>query len=102
MSTSDKNLVERWFIRQRSEGEDNGVDGEVIYSDRVGVPDNWRGQWQWAAMKTTAAIVMAVGADNYQLPWKTGHTKHLNAQVQRSKSSLLSCWVKCQECMGST
>ncbi len=43
------------------------MDGEVIYSDRVGVPDNWRGQRQWAVMKTTAATAMAVGTDNNQL-----------------------------------
>jgi hypothetical protein len=45
----------------------HGVDGEVIYSNQVGVPDNWRGQRQWAAMKTTAATAMAVGTDNNQL-----------------------------------
>ncbi len=43
------------------------MDGKVIYSDQVGVPDDWQGQRQWAAMKTTAATVMAVGTDNNQL-----------------------------------
>ena len=43
------------------------MDGKVIYSDRVGVPDNWQGQWQWAAMKATAATAMAVSTDNNQL-----------------------------------
>ncbi len=33
--------------------------------------------------------------------YSTGHKHHLKAQVQRSKSSLFSCRVKCQECMGS-
>ncbi len=41
--------------------------GKVIYSDRVGVPDDWQGQWQWAAMKITAATAMAVGTNNNQL-----------------------------------
>ncbi len=36
------------------------------------------------------------------LPWKTGHKKQLNTKVQKSKSSLFSCRVRCQECMGST
>jgi hypothetical protein len=67
MSTSDINLVEGWFIHQRGEVKDNYVDGKVIYSDRFGVPDNWQGQWQWAANKTTAATAMAVGTDNNQL-----------------------------------
>ena len=43
------------------------MDGEVIYSNQFGVPDNWQGQWQWAAMKTTAVTAMAVGTDNKQL-----------------------------------
>jgi hypothetical protein len=43
------------------------VDGKVIYSDQVGVPDNWQGQWQWAAMKTTVATAMVVGTNNNQL-----------------------------------
>jgi hypothetical protein len=43
------------------------VDGEVIYSDQVGVPDNWQGQPQWAAMKITAVTAMAVGTNNNQL-----------------------------------
>jgi hypothetical protein len=60
-------LVERWFIHQRGEVEDNRVDGKVIYSDQVGVPDNWQGQRQWAAMKTTAATAIAVGTDKNQL-----------------------------------
>jgi hypothetical protein len=67
MSTSDMNLIKHWFIRWHGELEDNSVDGKVIYSDWVGVPDNWQGQRQWAAMKTTAATLMAVGTDNNQL-----------------------------------
>ncbi len=43
------------------------MDGKIIYSNQVGVPDNWQGQRQWAAMKTTAGTVMAVGTDNNQL-----------------------------------
>ncbi len=43
------------------------MDGEAIYSNQVGVPDNWQRQWQWVAMKTTAATAMAVGTDNNQL-----------------------------------
>ncbi len=43
------------------------MDGKVIYSDRVGVPDNWQGQRQWVGMKTIAATAMAVGTDNNQL-----------------------------------
>ncbi len=43
------------------------MDGKIIYSNQVGVPDNWQGQQQWAAMKTTAATAMAVGTDNNQL-----------------------------------
>ncbi len=43
------------------------MDGERIFSDQVGVPDNWQGQCQWVAMKTTAATAMAVGTDNNQV-----------------------------------
>ncbi len=36
------------------------------------------------------------------LPYLPGHKKHLKDKVQRSKSFLFSCRVKCQECMGTT
>jgi hypothetical protein len=38
----------------------------------------------------------------HHLPYSTGHKHHLKAQVRRSKSSLFSCQVKCQESMGCT
>jgi hypothetical protein len=67
MSTSDINLVKRWFIHRRGEVEDDSLNGKVIYSYWVGVSDNWQGQRQWAAMKATAATAMVVGTDNNQL-----------------------------------
>jgi hypothetical protein len=36
------------------------------------------------------------------IPLKMGHKNQLNNKVQRSKSSLFSCQVRCQECMGYT
>jgi hypothetical protein len=36
------------------------------------------------------------------LPLKPGHKNQLKSKVQRSKSSLFSCRVRCQEYMGST
>jgi hypothetical protein len=36
------------------------------------------------------------------LPYLPGHKHHLKDKVRRSKSSVFSCRVKCQECMGST
>jgi hypothetical protein len=35
------------------------------------------------------------------LPYLLGHKNHLKDNVRRSKSFLFSCWVKCQECMGT-
>ncbi len=43
------------------------MDGNSNYSNQVGVPDNWQGQRQWAAMKSTVGTAMAVGTDNNQL-----------------------------------
>jgi hypothetical protein len=36
------------------------------------------------------------------LPYNPGHNNHLKDKVRRSKSFSFSCWVKCQECMGTT
>jgi hypothetical protein len=36
------------------------------------------------------------------LPYLPGHKHQLKDKVCRSKSSLFSCRIKCQECMGTT
>jgi hypothetical protein len=36
------------------------------------------------------------------IPYLPGHKKHIKDKVQRSKSFLFSCRVKCQKCMGTT
>ncbi len=70
-------------------------------------------QW-WTNTPTLLAVLMAMAMCLYvtaritqwrrsraSQPWKTGHKKQLNTKVWRSKSSLFSCRVRCQECMGS-
>ncbi len=60
------------------------------------------GQLCGAGLKVNAAKSTFCALEIEYLPYSTGHKHHLNAQMQRSKSSLFSCWVKCQDCMGST
>ncbi len=62
----------------------------------------WTVQVRGRPYKFEALTVIDTVSNLVELPCLPGHKHHLKDKVQRSKSSLFSCRIKCQECMGST
>ena len=62
----------------------------------------WTVQVHGRPYKFEALTVIDTVSNLVELPCLPGHKHHLKDKVQRSKSSLFSCRIKCQECMGTT